>query len=76
MTGLTEEGGKVAHGVIEGLKSQPISLALIVINIVFVVFTWYIAHEINQRTEHQYEVKDQLISKLLEQCAKGNRSSL
>ena len=71
--GLTEEGGKVAHGVIEGLKSQPLSLALVVINCVFIIFMWWLASTFNQRTEHQYQVKDELIAKLLDQCARGKQ---
>jgi len=72
--GAVEEGAKVASGVVEGLKSQPLSLALIVVNLTFIGFMGWIAHEFNQRTTHQYEVKDQLIAKLLDQCKPGQQS--
>ena len=71
--GLAEEGGKVAHGLIEGLKTQPLSLALVIINLVFIIFTFWLTNSLNERTTHQYEVKDQLIAKLLDQCAKGKQ---
>ena len=65
MTGAVEEGSKVAQGVIAGLKDQPLSLALIVMNIVFVIFVAWLAYTINDRTTHQYEVKDTMIGELI-----------
>ena len=38
MSGAVEEGAKVATTVVEGLKNQPLSLALIVLNVVFILF--------------------------------------
>ena len=72
--GPVEEGAAVAKSVVAGLKDQPVSLALIVVNLVFVVFTGWLAHEWNVRTTHQYEVKDQLIIRLIDQC-KANQQS-
>jgi hypothetical protein len=72
--GAVEEGAKVATGVVEGLKSQPLSLALIVVNIVFVAFMAWLANEFNARTTHQYEVKDQLITRLIDKCGNSQQS--
>ena len=72
--GAVEEGAKVATGIVEGLRTQPLSLALIVVNLVFIGFMAWIAHEFNVRTTHQYEVKDQLITKLLDQCRPNQQS--
>jgi hypothetical protein len=72
--GAVEEGAKVATGIVEGLRTQPLSLALIVVNLVFIGFMAWIAHEFNVRTTHQYEVKDQLITKLLDQCRANQQS--
>jgi hypothetical protein len=74
--GAVEEGAKVAGNVVEGLKSQPLSLALIVVNLVFVLFMGWLAHEWNIRTTHQYEVKDQLIAKLIDKCGNSQQSQL
>jgi len=71
--GAVEEGAKVATTVVEGLRAQPLSLALIVVNLVFVGFVAWIANEFNQRTTHQYEVKDQLIARLIDQCGNSQR---
>ena len=60
-----EQGGKVATSVIEGMKSQPLALGLIVLNISFIVFVAWLAYTINQRTESQYQVKDAQTATLL-----------
>ena len=74
--GPVEEGAKVATGVIEGLKSQPIALALIVMNVIFVGATVFAAHELNIRTTARYAAQDELIHKLIDQCRLSNKSSL
>ena len=62
---ITEHGAKVAGSVVEGLKSQPLALGLIVLNITFILFTTWLAYTINQRTESQYRVKDEQTAMLL-----------
>jgi hypothetical protein len=69
--GAVEEGAAVAKGVVEGLKHQPLSLALIVVNVVFVLFVGFVFHTINARTIHQYEFKDDLIKSLVDKCQLG-----
>ena len=76
MNGAIEEGAAVAKGVVEGLKSQPLSLALIVLNLVFVGFVAWLANEFNARTTHQYEVKDQLIARLIDKCGNSQQSQV
>jgi len=63
--GATEQVGKVATGVVEGLKSQPLSLALIVLNIVFVLFVGWLLYALNERTVEQYRQKDTQTNVLL-----------
>jgi hypothetical protein len=67
MTGVVEEGAKVATSVVEGLKAQPLSLALIAMNVVFVLFVAWITYMINQRTVAQYDAKDRLIEGVMTQ---------
>jgi hypothetical protein len=74
--GAVEEGAKVATGIVDGLKAQPLSLALIVLNLTFIFFTAWLAYTINQRTTHQYEVKDKLIAQLIERCRDNKTSNL
>jgi hypothetical protein len=63
---ITEEGAKVAGSVVEGMKSQPLALGLIVLNITFIVFTAWLAYTINERTKSQYAVKDEQTALLLQ----------
>jgi hypothetical protein len=62
---LPEHGAKVAVSTIDALKAQPLSLALVVMNVVFILFTAWLAYTINQRTESQYRVKDEQTALLL-----------
>ena len=66
--GAIEEGAKVATTAIEALKSEPISLALIVMNIIFVAVLGLGMYWLNIRTTARYEAQDTLIHKILEQC--------
>jgi hypothetical protein len=68
---VVEEGAKVATSVVESLRSEPISLALIVMNVIFVAAVGYGAHEINVRTTAQYDAQTALIHKLIDQCSKA-----
>jgi hypothetical protein len=67
---VVEEGGKLANTIVNELKTQPVSLALILLNVIFVAFAVFLAHTINQRTISQYDAKDKLIHELLETCLK------
>jgi len=74
--GAVEEGAEVAKTVIGALKGEPISLALIIMNVIFVGVMGFGAYALNIRTTARYEAQDQLIHKLLDQCHLGGRSSL
>ena len=74
--GAVEEGASVAKGVIEALKSEPISLALIVMNVIFVGVMAFGAYALNIRTTARYEAQDVLIHKLLDQCRPAGRTEL
>ena len=59
--GPIEEGGKVAVGVVEGLRSQPLALALVVLNIVWLFAVTWLAHENNVHD-------DRILSDLIRAC--------
>jgi len=73
--GAVEEGAEVAKTVIGALKGEPISLALIVMNVIFVGVMATGAYALNIRTTARYEAQDALIHKLLDQCGPGARRS-
>ena len=73
--GLTEEGGKVAVSLIDSLKSQPVTLALVVFNAVFLGLVYLNAQENKHSNERMFSVMmDQLKynSEMLYRCTPGN----
>jgi hypothetical protein len=63
--GAIEEGGKVASGVVEGLKQSPLSLALIVMNVVCLgVVVWVLNVVANNASR-----RDNMILTLATDCA-------
>ena len=54
---------EVATGVIDGLKNSPMSLALIVINVIWLGAAGWFISKINERSE----ARDQLIVQLVKQ---------
>jgi hypothetical protein len=41
-----EEGGKVATTIVESMKSQPLAVALVVVNLAFLGFAAYFLHDL------------------------------
>lgn len=70
--GPAEEVGKVASGVVEGLRAQPISLALIVLNIIFLFVGYLVLTKVSDRAAADMLRADELIAKLV-QCAPTQR---
>jgi hypothetical protein len=66
MAGMGEEGVKVVSGVVESLKAQPLSLALVIMNLTLLAFFWYIAglvaatreREVKLMYESQGEIRE------------------
>jgi hypothetical protein len=63
-----EEGGKVASGAIEALRSQPLALALIIVNMLFLVAGVYFLHDLKQATQARQIRQDEQFSALLQKC--------
>lgn len=72
MTGPVEEGGKAANAIIESLKSSPITLALVIFNLMFVTLIYVNARDLRDSfdkttktlLEHQADM-----AKMLFNCA-------
>lgn len=61
---MFEQGGKVAGIVVEALKAQPLILALVVVNVLFLIGGAYGLREISVSVAR----KDQLLAELAKDC--------
>jgi len=59
--GVGEEIGKVASGTIDALKSTPIVLALVIFNVMFVIFSGYVSLKITDRWDAEIERWEKLV---------------
>jgi hypothetical protein len=80
--GAVEEGGKVATGVVDALKGNPVILAVIVLNLVILgMVAWATkeARESFQKTITLMIEKQDKLAQLLYQCTptpQGNRTNI
>jgi hypothetical protein len=68
MAGPVEEAGKVASGAIEGLKNQPLLLALVLLQAFVLAAVLY--NSVHRQTSVDLQFKH--VFDLLETCMKGN----
>ena len=68
--GIGEEGGKVAAGAVEALKSQPLALALIIINVMYLIAGGLFVREVGKRLD----VRNERFDKLVEHCMAAQQS--
>jgi hypothetical protein len=77
--GVTEEAGKVTESFIDALKKEPLSLALVLMNLALLVFFWVVLSTVAEQRKNEIgmlyadhkEVRD-----LLAKCVVPSRSSL
>lgn len=60
------EVGKVASSVVDGLKSQPMTLALIVINVIFLLLLVWILRAVNEARTADRTERAALVQQLAE----------
>jgi hypothetical protein len=63
--GAVEEGAKVAGGVVDALRREPLSLALVVLNVLFLLMFYGVFREISASAER----RDALLTELAKDCA-------
>jgi preprotein translocase subunit YajC len=68
MMSLPEQGAKVATSVVDAMKSQPMMLAVIVLNAIIITLI-YFAITSNRQSQHE------IMGKLIEQMADCNRKA-
>jgi hypothetical protein len=66
--GAIEEGGKVASGIVDGLKHQPLALALVIINALFLGSVGYVLHRVGEINSAAAIRRDELLADLARNC--------
>jgi len=66
--GIEEEGGKVAVSFIDTMKAQPLALALVVVNLLFLGAGIYILRDVAERTAGNTAKQVETYAKLAETC--------
>jgi hypothetical protein len=69
--GAIETGGEVAKGFIESMKSEPIALALVVMNLALLVFLWYSTSRSSDLRSHDltlYFAQQKETAQMLSRC--------
>jgi hypothetical protein len=66
--GIPEEAGKVATATIDAMRSVPLAVALLVVNVVFLAFAAYMISEISSNAQAREKTQSDLIVKLVTEC--------
>jgi hypothetical protein len=70
MTGPHEAVSSVANSAIGAMKSTPMALALVIVNIIFLVFATYVLSEVSSRSKDRDKTQSELITSLVRDCAR------
>jgi len=75
---MIEEGGKAVHTTIEAMKSTPLAIALLIVNIGFLGFAGFVLGEVAANSSERNKTQMELIMKLvsdIRDCRQGSRPS-
>jgi hypothetical protein len=65
--GLVEEGGKVGTAAVGAMSSQPLAIALLIINIGFLAFAGYVLGEVAENARERNKNQTDLIAKMVDE---------
>jgi hypothetical protein len=68
--GPTEAVSHVASNAIGAMKSTPLAVALLMVNVAFLGFSAYILHEVSANSAERNKVQLELINTLVRDCRK------
>jgi hypothetical protein len=74
---VAEEAGKVAAATVDAMKSTPLAIALLVVNVAFLAFAAYILGEVATNASERNKVQIELITKLvtdIRDCRQGAKT--
>ena len=67
--GLTEEGGKVATATVSAMSSQPLAIALLVVNIGFLAFAGFVLGKVAENAQERNKTQMDLLGRLADDLA-------
>ena len=76
--GVTEEAGKVGSAAVGAMSSQPLAIALLIVNCAFLGFAGYVLGEVSQNAAARNTSQMDLIGKLandIRDCRQGPNKS-
>ena len=65
--GVTEEAGKVGTAAVGAMSSQPLAIALLIINIGFLAFAGYVLGEVAENARERNKNQTDLIAKMVDE---------
>ena len=68
MTGTIEAGAKVATSTVEAMKSQPLAIALIIINVLFLATMIWVLTKVAAVGHENRVAQDKLIERIMADC--------
>jgi hypothetical protein len=74
---VSEEVGKVAVSTVDAMKSTPLAIALLVVNVGFLGFAAYVLGEVAANAQERNKTQNELITKLvtdIRDCRQGPKS--
>jgi hypothetical protein len=75
MTGIAEEAGKLASTTVDAMRSSPLSIALLLVNIGFLGFAGYVLGEVSENARQRNVSQMNLIEKLVTDCRPASKTS-
>jgi hypothetical protein len=66
--GATDDASRAVVGVADAMRSQPLALALVIINLLFLGAGGFFLHELGIATVRENERRDDLIADLAKRC--------
>jgi hypothetical protein len=66
--GVTEEAGKVGTAAVNAMGSQPLAIALLIVNVAFLGFAGYVLGEVAENAQMRNQSQMDLIARLVSDC--------
>lgn len=73
---IASEGGKLAGSIVEVMKSAPLALALLVVNLLFIGFVAYFLSEVAANARERNASQTDLIKTLVQECGTKPKASI